>query len=159
MKCLILTASVALLLAACSAPQPVHGLWYLKESGTSGQPDLFIAIVNRGSQIRKVKELVLNGFSDDKEAGWRFALPKVAELPPGGMLVQNVSAFKRPGGDWPETCQVPIEIRVILVGEAPIPINTAALVPSVLPNKWDECPRPTSSAQPSPASGGGPVVK
>lgn len=57
------------------------------------------------------------------------------------MLVQKASDFKRTETprDWPERCRVPVEILVLLAPRVEIALSTAGLMPSVLPNKWDDC--------------------
>ena len=135
-------------LAGCAnapAAPAVHGLWYLQTPDSSDRPNIYVAIVNRSNQDRQVKELALNAFSDAADAGWRLKFDPPLVLPAGRMLVQNAARFERsrPGSGretWPDRCQVPVEIRVFLEPAESVPVSTASLMPSVLPNNWEECP-------------------
>lgn len=138
----LLLLCLAVALAGCAvAPLPplLQSTWYLQVSDKDLAPTVYVAIVNRSAQVQTIKGLIVNPQAGQLETGWRQDFDP-APLNPGGVLVRNLSNFKRDSADsanWPH-CQLPVRMVVLLdPGEADLALT--GQLPSALPLGWENC--------------------
>lgn len=138
------TAFLIFLLSGCASQRsPFQATWYLVDEGAvSGPPklEMYLAILNRSSELLKVNGVVLNAAEDSRQTGWQLNFSSGRELEPGEILFRPVTDFTRTKPGSTETvvwkCRIPVAVTVLLEPDRRVHADTIGTMPSSVPEGW-----------------------
>jgi hypothetical protein len=130
-------------LGGCSHRSAFQSSWYFVDEEKAPR-ETYVAILNQGRDILRVKRVILNPIGDEVQDGWVRDINE--DLEPGQVLLRKASGFtrKRQRQD-PETwngCRIPVGV-VVIVGpdNRAIRAESTGVMPSSIPISWDAaCP-------------------
>jgi len=141
----------ALLVGGCVAQKSaIQSTWYLApEPSDNGNLQMYVAILNLGSETLELEQVVLNNAQGLSESGWKKEISPRKKLPPGAMLFLPVKEFHKKMADgrivpFPPQCLVPVEVTVVTVpDDKPIRSELIGTMPSSVPLDWEKlCRQP-----------------